>query len=86
MKKRLPNRDYAPDKLYLHRYGTLDKTLVQSKTMTTLVKFMLGTKPSNDKWKKERDSIVEYWEICTEIARERKKQSYSNAQGGKSDK
>jgi hypothetical protein len=78
MRKKLPNRDYAPDKMYLFKYGKLDKTIVQSNTMATLMEFILAAKTSDKKWNKDRDSIKAYWEMCTEIARERKERARTN--------
>ena len=78
MRKKLPNRDYAPDKMYLFKYGSLDKTIVPSKTMETLIQFILAVKTDDKKWNKERKSIKEYWEMCTEIARERKERARTN--------
>lgn len=78
MRKKLPNRDYAPDKMYLFKYGSLDKTIVQSKTMEALMEFILAAKTNDKKWNKDRDSIKAYWEMCTEIARERKERARSS--------
>jgi hypothetical protein len=75
MRKKLPNRDYAPDKMYLFKYGSLDKTIVQSKTMATLMKFISTIESDNKEWNKDRKSILGYWEMCTEIARERKERA-----------
>ena len=83
--KNKPLRDYAPDKFYLFDYGPLDKTIIQTKTVSILLSFMKDVKTDDTKWKSMRDGVIDYWDMCTELSRERKLQSVSNAQGVKND-
>ena len=91
-KSKLPNRDYAPEKLSLNRYGNIDKTITQSKSMETLIRFILEglsviksikiPTEKSKKWINDAYIILRYWDDCTKISQLRKKISYKNRHGG----
>jgi hypothetical protein len=89
-KRKLPNRDYAPEKLFLGTYGNIDKTIAQGKTMETMIEFVLDglsiIKKVKDKkakaWTDNAYSLLKYWDECTKISKIRSAIRYEYKHGG----
>ena len=60
-------KHYAFDNMYVHGYGKLDKTVMQSKTVKTLMLFIInGMSRKTMEWNKKGEDIVAYWLDCEE--------------------
>ena len=60
-------KQYAFDSLYVPEYGNLDKTVMQSKTVKTLMLFIInGMSRKTVDWNKKGEDIVAYWLDCEE--------------------
>ena len=87
--KKLPNRDYVRDHLYLKKYGRFDKSIMQSRTMESFVKFVIDglsvgkkevDKKGTEKWINDGYSLIRYWDKCTSLARKRRDLSRKESQ------
>jgi hypothetical protein len=79
--KRLPNRDYVKDHVYLEEYGRFDKSIVQSKTMESAMRFLMKglsvakketRKKDTEEWINHCYLLIKYWNQCTELAKKRR--------------
>jgi len=79
--KRLPNRDYVRDHVYLGEYGRFDKSIVQSKTMESAIRFLIKglsvakketKKKDTEEWINNGYLLVKYWDQCTALANKRR--------------
>ena len=86
--KKLPNRDYVRDHVYLGEYGRFDKSIMQSKTMESAMRFLTeglsiarreaekkittGIVSNSDRWINNGYLLIKYWDQCTELAKKRR--------------
>jgi len=79
--KKLPNRDYVRDHVYLGEYGRFDKSIVQSKTMESAMRFLMRglsvakketKKKDTDEWINDCYLLIKYWDQCTTLAKKRR--------------
>lgn len=65
--KEMRTEQFAFDNMYVHGYGRLDKTVMQSKTVKTLMLFIInGMSRKTPDWNKKGEDIVAYWLDCEE--------------------
>ena len=79
--KKLPNRDYVRDHLYLKEYGRFDKSIMQSRTMESFIRLIMNglsiakketKKKGTEEWINDSYSLIKYWDKCTNLARKRR--------------
>ena len=79
--KGLPYRDYVRDNLYLEKYGKFDKSILQSKTMESVIRFLIKglsiakketKKKDTEEWINDGYLLIKYWDQCTTLAKKRR--------------
>ena len=69
------NKTYVKDKMVLSTFGLLDKTIMQSRTAESLIRFinhLIRVKRVTEKETLKVREVTEYWKDCADIS-ERKK-------------